>query len=53
MATKAKNKSEIRATDIVQALSTVTKEKSISMDLVLDTLKDALATGAKRYLNRG
>ena len=52
MASKAKNKSELKAADIVQALGSVTKEKSISMDLVLDTLKDALATGAKKYLGR-
>ena len=52
MGTKAKSKVELKAADIVQALSSVTKEKSVSMELVLDTLKDALATGAKKYLGR-
>ena len=47
MAKKTKNRMEIRAADIVQALGSVTKEKSISIELVLDTLKYALATGAK------
>lgn len=36
--------------DIVASLGAVTKEKSISMDMVLETLKDALATAAKKYL---
>jgi len=52
MGTKSKNRSEIRAMDIVQAIGSVTKEKSISIDLVLDTLKHALATGAKKYMGR-
>jgi N utilization substance protein A len=52
MGTKAKSKNELRAADIVQALGSVVKEKSITMDLVLDTLKDALATAAKKYLNK-
>ncbi len=50
---KKKSKSEaVKASDIVSSISAVTKEKSISMDLVLDTLKDALATAAKRYLGK-
>jgi N utilization substance protein A len=52
MATKKRNKTEIRASDIVQALGSVTKEKSISIELVLDTLKYALITGANKYLGR-
>lgn len=48
---KKKSKSEaLRALDIVASIGAVTKEKSISMDLVLDTLKDALATAARKYL---
>lgn len=50
---KRKNKNEnVKGLDIAAAISGVTKEKSISMDLVIDTLKDALSTAAKRYLNR-
>ncbi len=50
---KAKNKNEnVKALDIAAALSSVTKEKSISMDLVSDTLRDALVTAAKRYLGK-
>ncbi|MFW6221573.1 MAG: transcription termination factor NusA [Fibrobacterota bacterium] len=53
MATKRKSRSEsVKATDIVEALTKVTKEKSIGIELVLDTLKDALATAAKRYLGK-
>lgn len=37
--------------DIAASLGAVTKEKSISMDLVLETLRDALTTAAKKYLN--
>ncbi|MDR2578261.1 MAG: transcription termination factor NusA [Chitinispirillales bacterium] len=44
------NKEALKAADIVAALGVVTKEKSVSMDLVLETLKDALITAAKRYL---
>jgi N utilization substance protein A len=48
---KKKNKNEnVKALDIAAALASVTKEKSISMDLVSDTLRDALVTAAKRYL---
>ena len=48
---KRKNKNEnVKALDIAAAIGSVTKEKSISMDLVIDTLKDALANAAKRYL---
>jgi N utilization substance protein A len=48
---KKKNKAEnVKALDIAAAIGGVTKEKSISMDLVIDTLKDALCTAAKRYL---
>lgn len=50
---KRKNRNEaLKAMDIATSLSAVTKEKSISMDLVLDTLKDALATAARRYLGK-
>ncbi|MBD3391930.1 MAG: transcription termination factor NusA [Chitinivibrionales bacterium] len=52
MGTKAKTKGELKAAEIVQALGSVTKEKSINIELVLDTLKDALATAAKKYLGR-
>jgi transcription termination/antitermination protein NusA len=49
MAKKSKNEA-VKALDIVASIGAVTKEKSISMDLVLDTLKDALASAAKKYL---
>jgi N utilization substance protein A len=46
-----KGKTEaLKAVDIVASISAVTKEKSISMDLVLDSLKDALTTAAKKYI---
>jgi len=49
---RKKNRSEaLKAADIIEAIGKVTKEKSISMDLVLDTLKDALTSGARRLLN--
>ncbi|MBD3420306.1 MAG: transcription termination factor NusA [Chitinivibrionales bacterium] len=48
---KKKSKNEAaRELDITAALSNITKEKSISMDLVLDSLKDALISAAKRYI---
>jgi N utilization substance protein A len=47
---KKTNKEALKAADIVATLGAVTKEKSISMDLVLETLRDALATAAKKYL---
>jgi N utilization substance protein A len=48
---KRKTKNEnVKALDIAAAISGVTKEKSIAMDLVIDTLKDALCTAAKRFL---
>lgn len=46
---KGKNES-LKALDIAASISAVTKEKSISLDLVLDSLKDALTTAAKKYL---
>jgi N utilization substance protein A len=49
MTKKSKNEA-VKALDVLASISAVTKEKSISMDLVLDTLKDALATAAKKYL---
>jgi N utilization substance protein A len=50
---KRKSKNEnVKGLDIAAAISGVTKEKSISMDLVIDTLKDALSTAAKRHLNK-
>jgi len=46
-----KGKTEaLKAMDIAASISAVTKEKSISMDLVLDSLKDALTTAARKYL---
>ncbi len=46
-----KGKTEaLKALDIAASISAVTKEKSISIDLVLDSLKDALTTAAKKYL---
>lgn len=45
-----KKKEATRELDIVGALSTIAKEKSVGMDLVVDSLKDALAGGARRYL---
>ncbi len=51
MAKKSKTEA-VKALDIVAAIGAVTKEKSISMDLVLDTLRDALASAAKKYLGR-
>jgi len=48
---KRKSKNEaLKALDIAASLGAVTKEKSIGMDLVLETLKDALTTAAKKYL---
>jgi N utilization substance protein A len=50
---KRKSKSDsLKALDIVEAIGGVTKEKSISMDLVIETLRDALCTAAKRYLGK-
>jgi transcription termination/antitermination protein NusA len=51
MAKKSKIET-VKALDIVAAIGAVTKEKSISMDLVLDTLADALASAAKKYLGK-
>lgn len=48
-----KGKAEaLKALDIAASISAVTKEKSISMDLVLDSLKDALTTAARKYLGK-
>ncbi|MBN2035993.1 MAG: transcription termination factor NusA [Chitinispirillaceae bacterium] len=49
MAKRSKNEA-VKGLDILSSLSAVTKEKSISLDLVLDTLKDALVSAAKKYL---
>jgi len=50
---KRKSKNEnVKALDIIAAIGGVTKEKSISMDLVIETLRDALCTAAKRYLGK-
>jgi N utilization substance protein A len=50
---KRKNRNEaVKAIDIAASISAVTKEKSISMDLVLETLKDALATAARKFLGK-
>jgi N utilization substance protein A len=51
MAKKSKTEA-VKSLDIVAAIGAVTKEKSISMDLVLDTLADALASAAKKYLGK-
>ncbi|HON11832.1 MAG TPA: transcription termination factor NusA [Chitinispirillaceae bacterium] len=51
MRKKSKNEA-LKAMDIAASLSAVTKEKSISMDLVLETLKDALTTAARKYLGK-
>ena len=51
MKRKSKNES-VKALDIVAAIGSVTKEKSIAMDLVIETLRDALCTAAKRYLGK-
>lgn len=51
MNTKSQKKKEaLRAADIVKALGGITKEKSINMDLVLDSLKEGLISAAKRIL---
>jgi N utilization substance protein A len=51
MNTKTQKKKEaLRAADIVKALGGITKEKSINMDLVLDSLKEGLISAAKRIL---
>ena len=47
---KKTNKDAIKAMEIVASLGSVTKEKSIPMDLVLETLRDALTAAAKKYL---
>jgi N utilization substance protein A len=47
---KKVNKEALKAAEIVAALGSVTKDKSIGMDLVLETLKDALTTAAKKFL---
>ncbi len=52
-ARRKKISEETKGLDIVSAIGNVTKEKNISMDLVLDSLKDAIATAARRYLNSG
>ncbi len=50
---KRKSRNEaLKAIDIAASISAVTKEKSISMDLVLETLKDALATAARKFLGK-
>lgn len=50
---KRKSRNEaLKAIDIAASIAAVTKEKSISMDLVLETLKDALATAARKYLGK-
>jgi len=47
---KKVNKEAVKAAEIVEAIGLVNKDKNISMDLVLETLKDALTTAAKKYL---
>jgi len=48
---KAKtNKEALKTAEIVESLRAVTKEKSIGMEMVLETLRDALVTAAKKFL---
>ncbi len=49
---KKKRTQEETGQDIVSALTTVAKEKNISMDIVLECLESALQSGAKKQLNR-
>lgn len=50
---KRKSRNEaLKALDVAASISAVTKEKSVGMDLVLDTLKDALATAARKFLGK-
>lgn len=49
---KKKKSEALKASEILAAMRSVTKEKSVSMDLVLDTLRDALSTGARKLLGR-
>jgi N utilization substance protein A len=51
MAKRSKNEA-VKALDIVASIGAVIKEKSISPELVLDTLKDALVSAAKKYLSK-
>jgi|WetSurMetagenome_2_1015567.scaffolds.fasta_scaffold29524_3 transcription termination/antitermination protein NusA len=51
MAKRSKNEA-VKALDIVASIGAVIKEKSISPELVLDTLKDALVSAAKKYLGK-
>ncbi len=48
---KGKNEA-VKGLDIAASIGAVTKEKSIGIDLVLDSLKDALTTAAKKYLGK-
>ncbi|MDR0330788.1 MAG: transcription termination factor NusA [Chitinispirillales bacterium] len=47
---KKANKEALKAAGIVESLRAVTKEKSIGVEMVLETLRDALATAAKKYI---
>lgn len=47
---KKKKSEALKAMDIAASIIAVTKEKSISTDLVLDSLRDALTTAARKYL---
>jgi N utilization substance protein A len=47
---KKTNKEALKTAEIVESLRAVTKEKSIGMEMVLETLRDALATAAKKFL---
>lgn len=50
---KKRAKAEVsRGLDIAAAIGAVTKEKSIGMELVIDSLKDALVSAARKYLNK-
>ncbi len=49
---KKKKSEAFKAMDIVNSIIAVTKEKSINTDLVLDSLKDALISAARKYISK-
>jgi len=49
---KTKKQEALHAAEIAQSITGVIKEKSIGQDLVMESLKDALATAARRYLGK-
>ena len=53
MATKRQIAHETqKGLDIAAALGAVTKEKNINIDLVLDSLRDAIAMAARKYIDK-